>query len=122
MLTIDSTFNMLLKFYQDNDEVSGTLSLELPFEIDHQGVRVYLKGVVQNKSTDVYYGGAIGGMLVGGAKYEFIKLSRELEPPGNLLRGLYDFKFNFKNVDMDTDSYNGIALNVVWSVNAELVY
>ena len=109
-------------FYQDNDEVSGTLSLELPFEIDHQGIRVYLKGVIQNKSSDVYYGGAIGGMLVGGAKYEFIKLSRELEAPGNLQPGLYDFKFTFKNVDMDTDSYNGIALNVIWSVSAELVY
>lgn len=58
--------------------------MELPFEIDHQGIRVYLKGVIQNKSSDVYYGGAIGGMLVGGAKYEFIKLSRELEAPGNL--------------------------------------
>jgi hypothetical protein len=81
-----------------------------------------LKGVVQNKSSDVYYGGAIGGMLVGGAKYEFVKLSRELEAPGNLQPGLYDFKFNFKNVDMDTDTYNGIALNVVWSVNAEMVY
>lgn len=109
-------------FYQVGDEVSGTLSLELPFEIDHQGVRIYLKGVVRNKSSDVYYGGAIGGMLVGGAKYEFVKLSRELEAPGNLQQGLYDFKFNFKNVDMDTDSYNGIALDVAWSVVAELVY
>lgn len=61
-------------------------------------------------------------MLVGGAKYEFIKLSWELEAPGNLQPGLYDFKFNFKNVDLDTDTYNGIALNVVWSVNAEMVY
>lgn len=77
---------------------------------------------MRNKSSDVYYGGAIGGMLVGGAKYEFVKLSRELEAPGNLQPGLYDFKFNFKNVDMDTDSYNGIALDVVWSVVAEMVY
>lgn len=109
-------------FYQIGDEVSGTLSLELPFEIDHEGVRIYLKGTIQNKSSDVYYGAAIGGMLSGGAKYEFIKLIRELEAPGNLQPGLYDFAFTFKNVDLDTDSYLGIALEVIWSVNAEMVY
>lgn len=68
----------------------------------------------------MYYGTA--GMLQGGAKYEFIKLTKEVEGPGNLQPGLFDFPFNFKNVDLDTDSYFGIALNVIWSVNAEMVY
>jgi len=96
--------------------------LELPFEVDHQGVRIYLRGTIQNTSQDVYYGGAIGGMLVAGAKYEFIKLSRELEAPGNMQPGLYDFAFAFKNVEMECDTYRGISLDVVWSVNAEMVY
>lgn len=70
----------------------------------------------------MYYGASLGGMLTGGTKYEFIRLSRELEGPGNLQPGLFDFAFNFKNVDLDTDSYCGIALDVVWSVVAEMVY
>jgi hypothetical protein len=94
--------------------------LELPFEIDHQGVRVILVGIIQNKSSDLYYGA--GGMLTGGSKYEFIRLTKELEGPGNLQPGLFDFPFTFKNVDMDTDSYFGISLDVVWSVSAEMVY
>jgi hypothetical protein len=96
--------------------------LELPFDIDHDGIRVYLQGTILNKSSDMYYGGAIKGMLAGGAKYEFIKLSRELEAPGSLQSGMFDYAFNFKNVDMETDSYDGISLEVVWSVNAEMVY
>jgi len=62
------------------------LTIELPFEVHHNGVRVTLVGIIVNKSSEMYYGAgkALGGMLTGGAKYEFIKLSRELEGPGSL--------------------------------------
>ena len=62
------------------------MTLEVPFEVIHHGIRVTLVGIIVNKSTEMYYGAgsALGGMLTGGAKYEFIKLSRELEGPGQL--------------------------------------
>ena len=53
-------------FFENGDEISGALSLEVPNEIQHQGIRVILRGVISNKSNDVYFG-AIGGMLSSGA-------------------------------------------------------
>jgi len=58
-------------FFENGDEISGALSLDVPNEIQHQGIRVILRGVISNKSTDVYFG-VIGGMLSAGAQYEFI--------------------------------------------------
>jgi hypothetical protein len=81
---------------------------------------VFLKGVIKNTSTDVYYGSA--GLLGAGSEYEFVKISRELDAPGTTQPGFYDFTFCFRNVEMECDTYRGIALKVVWSVCAEMVY
>jgi len=59
-------------YFINGDEISGALSLEVPNEIQHQGIRVILRGVVSNKSSDVYFGAKLGGMLSAGAQYEFI--------------------------------------------------
>ena len=58
-------------YFINGDEISGALSLEVPNEINHKGIKVILRGVISNKSNEVYYG-KIGGMLAGGAQYEFI--------------------------------------------------
>ena len=77
--------------------------------------------MISNKSNDVYFG-AIGGMLSSGAQYEFMQLTRELDGPGQLQQGTFDYRFSFKNVDLDVDSYCGIALDVRFEVSAEMVY
>ena len=61
-------------------------------------------------------------MLPKGQQYEFLQLTRNVDGPGTLKQGTFDYQFVFKNVDMDTDSYFGIILDVDWTVQAELVY
>lgn len=55
-------------------------------------------------------------------KYEFLQLTRNVDGPNTLEKGTFDFKFAFKNVDMETDTYCGIILDVTWTVQAEMVY
>jgi len=69
-------------FFENGDEISGALSLSVPNEIQHQGIRVVLRGIISNKSSEVYFGGLIGGMLSAGAQYEFMQLTREVVGPG----------------------------------------
>ena len=54
-------------YYQNMDEVSGTLSLEVPFEIQHDGIKVVLRGNIVNKANDTYFGNSkLGGMMPKG--------------------------------------------------------
>ena len=39
------------------------------------------------------------GLLASGQKYEFMQLNRELEGPGTLAEGSFDYAFFFKNID-----------------------
>ena len=51
-------------YFQNGDEVSGTLSIEVPFEIQHEGIKVVLRGVIANKSNEAYFGNTkLAGML-----------------------------------------------------------
>lgn len=88
----------------------------------HDGIKVILRGQVVNKSRDVYFGASKIGLMGTGQIYEFIQLVREVEGPGQCNEGTFDFSFQFKNVDLMTDSYNGISLEVVYTVTAEMVY
>jgi len=110
-------------YFVTGDEVSGAVSLEVPFEIQHDGIRVVLRGVIQNKATENYFSNTkLAGMMPKGQSYEFLQLTRNVDGPGTLSKGTFDYQFAFKNVDMDTDSYFGIILDVNWTVQAELVY
>lgn len=51
-----------------------------------------------------------------------MQLTRNLDGPGQLTSGTFDYQFNFKNVDLDIDSYAGINLDVRFEVVAEMVY
>ena len=51
-----------------------------------------------------------------------MQLNRNVDGPGTLEKGTFDYQFAFKNVDLDTDSYFGIILDVTWTVQAEMVY
>lgn len=61
-------------------------------------------------------------MVSSGSQYEFMQLTRNLDGPGQLTSGTFDYKFNFKNVDLDIDSYSGINIDVRFEVVAEMVY
>lgn len=61
-------------------------------------------------------------MLQVGASQEFLRLMRDLEGPGNLTPGSFDFSFLFKSLDFEADSYNGIDLDVVFQVTASMTY
>ena len=98
-------------YFINGDEISGALSLSIPNEIQHHGIKVILRGIIQNKG-DTNYGAAIGGILAVGSKYEFIQLTREMAGPGQLQQGTYDYRFQFKSVDLDVDSYCGISMDV----------
>ena len=61
-------------FYQSGDEITGVLTIDVPFELQHDGIKLILKGTIQNKSSDMYYGASAFGMLSAGAKYDFMQL------------------------------------------------
>lgn len=67
----------------------------------------------------MYYGASA---ILASRTFEFVQLRRELECQGRLEEGSYDFAFSFKNIDLDTDSYLGIDLQVEYSCSAEMIY
>jgi hypothetical protein len=77
-------------YFINGDEISGALSIEVPNEILHKGIRVILRGMISNKSNEVYFG-AMGGMLASGSQYEFMQLTRNLDGPGSLSTGTFDY-------------------------------
>ena len=54
-------------YYKSGDVLKGILSVEIPFDLQHQGIKVTLTGTVINKSQEMYFGGASTGMLQVGA-------------------------------------------------------
>ena len=81
-----------------------------------------LRGQVLDTSNDIYYGGAKAAQLIAsGRNADFIQLKRELEMPGRITEGSYDFPFSFKSVDLEIESHIGIAMIVEYSVTAELI-
>ena len=60
------------------------------------------------------------GMIPSGTSQEFMRLMRDLEAPGTLQPGNFDFSFSFKGLDFEVDSYDGISISVVFEVNAEM--
>lgn len=71
----------------------------------------------------MYYGGAVAASMMSSSRStEFIQLTREVELPGRLEEGSYDFPFVFKNVDLEIETHIGVAMVVEYSVQAEMVY
>ena len=113
-LTLELQKPRVQNYYCNGDQLQGILSANVPFELTHQGIVVTLSGCIINKSSEVYMGAANAGMLRSGESYEFMKLMRDLEGPGTLQPGNFDFSFNFRNLAFEADSYIGISLDVVF--------
>jgi hypothetical protein len=93
------------------------LTVKIPYELEHDGIAVTLRGQILNTSSDMYYGASLTSK-----SFEFVQLRRELEMPGRLEEGSYDFAFSFKTIDLEVDSYLGVDLQVEYSCSAEMVY
>ena len=39
-------------YFCNGDEISGALSMEVPNEIQHQGIKVILRGIIFTKNSD----------------------------------------------------------------------
>jgi hypothetical protein len=78
--------------------------------------------MIIDSSNDMYYGGSTAASYISTARQtDFIQLKRELEMPGRIDAGSYDFPFSFKNVDLEIETHQGIAMLVNYSVDAEMI-
>ena len=96
------TSNKTMSVFTSGDSISGTVTLTPAKRLDHQGVKVELKGEIvlyyENKEV-----------------HQFIYLTKDVAQPGTLTGGAAkSFNFNFPNVDKPYESYRG--------TNADLRY
>lgn len=66
-------------------------------KIEHQGIKVQLLGQIELASER-------------GTHHEFVSLVRELAPPGEFPDNVKTFPFEFRNVELQYDSYRGPAV------------
>ena len=60
------------RYFENSNLVSGVVTLNTPFDLTHEGIKVTLRGEVQNKSNEVYYGARQAGLMGAGQTYKFI--------------------------------------------------
>lgn len=65
--------------------------------MEHQGIKVQLLGQIELSSER-------------GTHHEFVSLVRELAPPGEFSDNVKTFPFEFRNVELQYDSYRGPAV------------
>lgn len=84
-----------LPLYSNKDDLIGEIRVTplTTKKIDHQGIKVQLLGQIELASER-------------GQHHEFVSLVRELAPPGELAT-LKTYPFEFRNVEMQYDSYRG---------------
>ncbi|KZZ92250.1 vacuolar protein sorting-associated protein 26 [Ascosphaera apis ARSEF 7405] len=86
--------------YLDGESVKGVVTVR-PKDgkrLEHTGIKVQFIGMI-----DMFYD--------RGNHYEFLSLGQELAAPGELLHP-HTFAFNFKNVEKQYESYNGINVKL----------
>lgn len=90
--------------YYDGDSVSGTVSLHIRDgkKVVHEGIKVEFVG-----SIELFYD--------RGHHHEFLSLSQELAAPGEM-RQAQAYEFNFKNVEKQYESYQGINVKLRYFV------
>ncbi|KAJ5168266.1 Vacuolar protein sorting-associated protein 26 [Penicillium canariense] len=92
--------------YMDGESVKGAVTIR-PKDgkrLEHTGIKVQFIGTIE-----MFYD--------RGNHYEFLSLVQELAAPGDLLHP-QTFPFNFKNVEKQYESYNGINVKLRYFVRA----
>ena len=99
-----------LPLYTSGETVSGEIKLEplTAKRVDYVGVRVELLGQVEL-------------MFDRGQSSDFLAKRRELEGAGELLQSPKTYRFEFKDVDMPHESYNGLNARVKYFVRVTVV-
>lgn len=95
-----SSQDNLLPMYTTGDTVKGTVTIKPTSnkKVEHQGIRIELLGQVEL-------------FFDRGNYYDFLALSRELEPAGDV-SGDVELPFEFKSCDMQHESYTGINVRL----------
>ncbi|KAI5295818.1 Vacuolar protein sorting-associated protein 26 [Ascosphaera acerosa] len=97
---IDKTRREKAPLYLDGESVKGVVTVR-PKDgkrLEHTGIKVQFIGMI-----DMVYD--------RGNHYEFLSLGQELAAPGELLHP-HTYAFNFKNVEKQYESYNGINVKL----------
>lgn len=81
---------------KDKEDVNGKVGIYLQKgkPIEHMGIWVELLGLIENSFDKTQ-------------NFQFLNLTRELEPPGTLSNDM-TYDFDFKNVEKAYESYQGI--------------
>jgi vacuolar protein sorting-associated protein 26 len=95
--------------YTDEEDVCGSavVSVKPGKKVDHQGVKVELIGQIENISDR------------SGA-YDFFCISKDLEPPGSLFE-TKQYKWQFKNVDKQCETYYGKNVRLRYFVRLTVI-
>jgi len=89
---------------QDKEDITGKVGIYLTKSkaIEHQGIRVDLIGMIENRFDK-------------NQNFQFLNLTKELEPPGTLTQNA-TYDFDFKNLDMGYESYQGICVSLKYLI------
>lgn len=76
-------------------------------KLEHQGIKVELIGTIEL-------------FFDRGNTYDFVSMARDLEPPGDLL-STRSYSFEFNNVEMPYESYNGVNVRLRYMVRVTVL-
>lgn len=102
--------------YQDGESVKGTVTIR-PKDgkrLEHSGIKVQFIGCIETKNDR---GGGNATQPEGEA---FLSMGQELAAPGEM-RHPETFEFEFKNVEKQFESYNGLNVRLRYFVRATVV-
>lgn len=87
-----------LPLYTNKDDILGEVKVASATgkKVEHQGVKVQLLGQIELASERGHF-------------HDFVSLVRELAPPGEFT-STTSYPFDFKNVEMQYDSYRGLQV------------
>ncbi|KAI8807834.1 putative PEP8-vacuolar protein sorting/targeting protein [Cladochytrium replicatum] len=105
---VDKDRKSKFPLYFDGESVSGKVLIRVRDgkRVEHQGIKIEFVG-----NIEVYYD--------RGNHYEFLSLSQELAAPGEL-RTSATFDFEFKNVEKQYESYQGINVKLRYFVRVTI--
>ncbi|KAJ8121907.1 hypothetical protein ONZ43_g1766 [Nemania bipapillata] len=101
--------------YMDGESVRGqaTIRPKDSKKLEHMGIKVQFIGTIVQKLIRVLH--TVEMFFDRGNHYEFLCLNQELAAPGELQHP-QTFDFNFKNVEKQYESYNGINVKLRYFV------
>ncbi|KAI5302155.1 hypothetical protein KEM56_000974 [Ascosphaera pollenicola] len=103
--------------YLDGESVKGVVTVR-PKDgkrLEHTGIKVQFIGMIGCASLQSELTSGKDMFYDRGNHYEFLSLGQELAAPGELLHP-HTFAFNFKNVEKQYESYNGINVKLRYFV------